>query len=239
MPKSNGNQCRNNVRGLSRNETWGRTAISATRCNMQKEVQKLIDAAGAKAVAVAYRNLGTADEWFVEPDRPFHAASTMKLGVMMEAFRQSDEGYLNLDDMLTLSNKFKSIADGSIYSLAAKDDSDPELYKQLKQPQLIEALVKRMIVKSSNLATNELIAVLGVDHVQELMVDLGAPDVKIVRGVEDDAAYKKGLNNTATAAGLCAILTKLANKEIVSPQASEQMIEILLGQEHNEGIPPV
>jgi beta-lactamase class A len=204
---------------------------------MQSEVQKLIDASGAQAVGVAYRNLGSGSEWFVEPDRPFHAASTMKIGVMMEAYRQSDEGYLNLDDMLTLANKFKSVADGSAYSLSAKDDSDPELYKEIKHPKLIEELVRRMIVKSSNLATNELLLVLGVDHAQQLMDELGAPSVKIVRGVEDSAAYKKGLNNTTTAAGLCTILSKLANKEVVSAKASEQMLEILLAQEHNEGIP--
>jgi len=190
-----------------------------------------------KCISVAYRNLDSGLEWFVQPDRVYHAASTMKIGVMMEAFRQASEGRFALSDLWTLTNRFESIADGSPYSLNSSDDSDPELYLRVGEQVSVLELIERMIRKSGNLATNEIISRVGAARVQSFMDELGAPDLVIRRGVEDYAAYAQGLNNTATARGLCEILSRLGREEVVSRTASLAMIEVLLGQEHNEGIP--
>jgi beta-lactamase class A len=94
-----------------------------------------------------------------------------------------------------------------------------------------------MIIRSSNLATNILIELTGPDNVMRTMKQLGANDIRVLRGVEDNKAYEKGLNNTTTAFDLMLLYEKMAQKTLVSADASQQMINILLDQKFNEVIP--
>jgi beta-lactamase class A len=59
----------------------------------------------------------------------------------------------------------------------------------------------------------------------------------VVRGVEDNKAYQKGLNNTVTASGLMKLFELMARGKLVSPAASDSMIDVLLHQHYNEIIP--
>jgi beta-lactamase class A len=156
---------------------------------------------------------------------------------MMELYRQAAEGCLSLDDALPVVNEFRSIADGSPYSLSAADDSDPELYALVSQSLPIRELTERMITWSSNLATNLLIERVTAEKVNEFMRRLGTRGITVRRGVEDGKAFALGLNNAATARGLAHVLRRLARGEAVSPQASEEMIGILTRQHFNDGIP--
>jgi len=108
-------------------------------------------------VAVAILDLQTGDSLFVNADESFHAASTMKVPVMIELFRQIDAGRWRLDQKVPLANQFESIVDGSTYSLNAADDSDSSAYGLVGQNVAIRDLLDRMITRSSNLATNALI----------------------------------------------------------------------------------
>jgi beta-lactamase class A len=94
-----------------------------------------------------------------------------------------------------------------------------------------------MIISSSNLAANLLIEKVGAQRVTRFMQSLGANDLLIRRGPEDNKAHALGLNNSATARSLMQILVRLARRSVVSPQASDEMIAILLQQQFNEGIP--
>lgn len=202
---------------------------------MREAIRSLVEAGGT--VAVAYENLETGEAWAILPDRVFHAASTMKVGVMIEVYRQAARGRFSLDDSLVLANDFVSIADGSRYSVGREDDADPGLHEMIGAPVPIRELTRRMVTRSGNLATNALVELVSADAVSESMRALGAPGVRILRGVEDGPAYARGMNNTTTAEGLRRILAKLARHEVVSESASEEMLEILLAQEHNEGVP--
>jgi beta-lactamase class A len=71
----------------------------------------------------------------------------------------------------------------------------------------------------------------------EFMGRLGAGSVRVLRGVEDNSAYRRGQNNTLTPRGLMQILLRLAERKVVSANASEAMIAILRGQKFAEGIP--
>lgn len=188
-------------------------------------------------VAIAYRDLANGEELFIEADVPFHAASTMKVPVMMEVFRQAEAGKLALDEPITLRNEFASIVDGSPYSLKPEDDSELNLYKHLGEKRTIRELVRPMIVESSNLATNLLVDKVSAARTTEFMNALGARGVKVLRGVEDSKAYAKGMNNEVTARGLLTLLTKLADRQVVSAKASDAMLAILRDQKFREGIP--
>ena len=138
---------------------------------------------------------------------------------------------------MLVKNEFTSIADGSSYSLSIEDDSEKDLYAHIGESFSIRELIFRMITISSNLATNLLIERVTPERTTQFMQELGTNDVIVRRGVEDNQAFRLGLNNAATARGLMQILLKLAKREVVSPQDSDEMIEILLGQKFNEMIP--
>jgi beta-lactamase class A len=101
----------------------------------------------------------------------------------------------------------------------------------------IRELLRRMITVSSNLATNLLIDLVTPVRTTEFMRELGAEGLIVRRGVEDNKAFRQGLNNTASAGGFKHILVKLAKKEILSPEDSDEMIDILTNQQFNEMIP--
>ena len=186
-------------------------------------------------VAVAIRDLASGDALAIRGDRSFHAASTMKVPVMMEVFRQAEAGAFQLDDSLTIRNTFASIVDGSTYQI--EDDSDEAIYERIGEPMAIRDLTERMITVSSNLATNMIIELATADSVQQTIERLGAERMQVLRGVEDIKAYRQGLNNTATANDLALIFEAIAEERIVSPSASEVMIDILQQQEFNDMIP--
>lgn len=187
--------------------------------------------------AVAFKDLQSSEELLILENELFHAASTMKVPLMIEVFRQASEGKFSLDDSLLVRNEFRSIVDNSTFSLDSADDSEKELYGQIGNKKKIGDLVYDMIIASSNLATNMTIELVDAKQVTNTMRTLGAKDIQVLRGVEDTKAFGKGLINSTTAYDLMVIFEKLARKEIVNHESSEAMINILLDQKFNEMIP--
>lgn len=188
-------------------------------------------------VGVAFRTLDGRAYWSYHEDNSFHAASTMKVPVMIELFHQVKEGKLRMDDAMLIHNEFRSIVDGSPYQLDPADDSETELYKAEGQTRTQEQLCELMITVSSNLATNLIIEKLGVQNIRATVHALGADGMNVLRGVEDNKAYEKGLNNTTTACGMEILMRAIADGRAVDADASRQMIAILEKQHFNEGIP--
>lgn len=188
-------------------------------------------------VAVAFRDLRTADTLYLDADSSFHAASTMKVPVMIELFRQVDAGKVTLDQPVLLTNRFASIVDGSPFSLDPADDSDSSLYRRIGKRSTIEELLTLMITRSSNLATNTLIELVGASRAQVTMRSLGATRIRVLRGVEDQKAYDRGLNNTTTARDLAIILQAIQENRAASAASCARMRDILLDQEFDTEIP--
>jgi len=167
----------------------------------------------------------------------FHAASTMKIPVMIQLFRDRDAGLLSLDDSITITNTFRSIVDSSPYLLDVTDDSDSSLYKRLGQRASIRALIELMETVSSNLATNLLITRVDAKRANATAHALGADSILVLRGVEDGKAYRAGLNNTTTARDLGLLLAAISNGTAASAASCREMLAILAKQQFNEGIP--
>jgi beta-lactamase class A len=187
--------------------------------------------------AVAFKDLSTGKELLMNDTVTFHAASTMKTPVLVEVYKQAAEGKFSLSDSLVLKNEFKSIADGSPFSLDSTDDSEKELYKHVGEKRTISFLLYQMIIVSSNLATNLIIELVDAKNVSATMQQMSAKDIHVLRGVEDGKAFASGLNNTITAHGLMILFEKMSKGETVTPAASKEMIDILLDQKFNEIIP--
>lgn len=197
----------------------------------------VLEKAKDKIIAIALYDFESGAEYLLNEEFEFHPASTIKVHVMMEVFHQAQEGLLSREDHLPILNSFTSIADGSPYSLDAKDDAEQSLYPRVGENETIGELTRLMIVRSSNLATNILLEKIGTNDVNDFIQALGIQGVIVRRGVEDNTAFRLGINNSATARGLTQTMKLIAEKRVVSTHASEKMIEILLGQEFNESIP--
>jgi beta-lactamase class A len=205
--------------------------------DLASDVDRILAKHPHQTIAVAYLDLKSGDTLYRNEKTLFHAASTMKVPVMLGIFEAVTRGELRLDQPVRVCNEFKSIFDGSTFALDPKEDSDPKLYELVGTELPLRELVRRMIVRSSNLATNNVIELIGAPRVMTLMRSIGANDVQVLRGVEDDKAYHAGMNNTTTAYDLALIFKTLTESRAVSAEASKEMLEVLLEQEFNDGIP--
>lgn len=194
-------------------------------------------ASHAGTFAVAYKDTQTGEQLLLNEREVFHAASTMKTPVMIEVFRQAAAGTFKLTDSIRIKNEFKSIVDGSPFTLHVADDSEPELYTRIGQRLPLYDVMYQMIIASSNLATNLIIEWVDAKNVTHTMRTLGAMDIEVRRGVEDSKAFAKGLNNTVTAFDLMILYDQMARGKIVDAAACEKMTAILLDQKFNEIIP--
>ena len=209
---------------------------SASETRLAARIDALIKPTGAD-VAVVFGRVDGAASLAIGADEPFHAASTMKVPVMIELFREADAGTLSLDEPLPVRNEFHSIVDGSVYQLDVGDDSDALVYKAIGTTMTLGQLCDAMITVSSNFAANLLIERLGVQNIRATVAKLGAGGMNVLRGVEDDKAYAKGLNNTTTARALFTLLQAIARGRAVSPRADAEMVAILKRQSFNNAIP--
>ena len=188
-------------------------------------------------VGVYFAEVGGGGMIAINPDSVFHAASTMKVPVMIEYFRGIDAGRIARDQSLLLGTTFKSIVDGSPYQLDAGVDSDSSVFARVGQRVPLRWLVERMIVRSSNLATNTLIEVVDAKQVDATARSLGTTFMKVRRGVEDGKAFQAGLNNQTSARDLAVLLEAIESGKAASKQSCREMIDILAAQEFNDEIP--
>lgn len=190
-----------------------------------------------EVVALAFHDLRTGRRILINERVNIHAASTMKIPVMMEVFHLVARNRIRLSDSIVVTNRFRSIVDGSEYQLTADADSDQEIYRRIGQPMTVLELVERMITISSNLATNILIERVGPENVRLLTRRLGALDIQVLRGVEDSKAFRAGLNNTTTAFDLMLLLSAIADGRKLRGVDTRQMVDILAAQKFNDAIP--
>ena len=204
---------------------------------LRGRLEARIARAPATAVGLYYRSLARPDSILIGANLRLHAASTMKIPVMIQLFRDADAGLLRLEDSLSVHATFPSLADGSPFTVGKEDDSDSTLYARIGAQASLRELLALMITRSSNLATNILIERVGAERAQRTARMLGAWSMQVLRGVEDGAAYRAGLNNTTTARDLGALLGAIAHRRAASRPACDSMVAILGRQEFNEGIP--
>ena len=191
----------------------------------------------AEVVAVYLHDLESGDSLAIDAGVVLHAASMMKVSVMIQAFRDVDASRLRLDDELTVTGSFRSVVDGSPYELRVGEDSDTTLYARLGERATVRELVELMITVSSNLATNVLIEHLGADRIQLLNHELEAHSMMLIRGVEDLKAYEAGINNRTNASDMGSLFGAIAEGRAASDSSCRQMIELLARQEFSAGIP--
>ena len=213
------------------------STLRAQGDSLRAHLEQRIAATPGAVVSVYYKSLKMGELVTIAADSSFHAASTMKVPVMIEFFRPVERGGLLEQQPVLLVNQFASIVDGSPFSVAPIDDSDSTMYLRIGTRVPARELVERMIVRSSNLATNAVIALVGAEHADSTAHALGAQHMRVLRGVEDGKAFQKGLNNTTTARDLGVLLEAIEQRRAASARSCSEMLAILGRQEFNDEIP--
>lgn len=203
---------------------------------LKRAIEAEIAESGAE-VSLAFKDLQTGETLFIKEKDMVHAASTMKVPVLIEVFKQAEDGKFRLDDPLVIHNEFRSIVDGSPFSLNKEDDSDPEIYGLIGTSLTIRELAERMITVSSNMATNILIELVRPESVMFTLDLLGVRRMRVLRGVEDSKAYEKGWNNQTDAYDLLRVMETIASGKAGSWPSCREMVLILEKQKFRGGIP--
>lgn len=212
-------------------------SVAASEVSLYRNVLKIKQEHELDNLGISFYDSETTIQWSFNADHYFHAASTMKLAVLLGVFRQVERGELSLDAAVHVRNRFTSIVNQETFMLDLTRDADPNVYGHLGKTLTVRELAYWMITLSSNLATNLLIEVMGIQTVQLALDELEIDGVRVIRGVEDQAAFAAGLNNEVTANGLLKLLRLIAEERAYSKEACDEMLKIMLDQQYRSGIP--
>jgi beta-lactamase class A len=205
---------------------------------LRTQIEKIESEAGAKAIAVALHDVETGFELHYKADRWFHAASTIKVPILLGVFAAIDRGDLLPHSRVHVRNRFLSVVENVPFRVESGRDANSAVHSAIGKMMRVDELAYHMITTSSNLATNLLLGVIGPDSVNRTLKELDVDDgIELKRGVEDELAFEKRINNMVTADGLLRILVLLSEGKAFSPALSRRMMDILHGQEFNQGIP--
>ncbi len=211
-------------------------ATAEQTAKLRRAVDEITAKAALQACAVAVHDYRTGWRFEIAGDRLFHAASTIKVVILLAALRAVDEGRAQWTDPILVRNRFLSVIDRTPYRLNSDSDGYPQLYRAIGRTAKLCELADTMITSSSNLATNLLLDFLGTDYAREVLRAAGVAGVHLRRGVEDEKAFDQGVNNEATANGLVQLFAVLRG-EFLSATSRERAIHILLEQRFNSMIP--
>ena len=155
------------------------------------------------------------------PDEKFETASTIKVYILAALFDAIGQGKASLKDMLTCEERFWIDGSGILGSL--------EVGTTLS----VKNVATLMIIVSDNIATNMLIDYLGIDNINACIQKLGCKDT-VLHNVLDFAKYHQ--LGTTTPRDYASMFVRIQNRTLVSPEASEQMWQILSQQHYNSMI---
>src|SRR6476620_6499922 len=204
---------------------------------LRSRIESIAQKSNARAVAVALLDTETGVELRYEADRWFHGASTIKIAILLAVYGEIDSGRLVPQSRLHVRKRSLSAYDGSPFRVLADRDADSEVHAAIGKTMRVSELALHMIATSSNLATNLLLDLIGLDTVQRSLDELAIDGIDIRRGVEDERAFEYGINNRVTADGLVQLLRLVAEERAFSPELSCEMLDILHAQEFRNGIP--
>ena len=183
-------------------------------------------------VDIFAKNLDTGKEYSLRGDEQTRTASTIKLAIMAETFHQVAQGKLHWDDPVELTKDKKQGGTGVLFEFSDGTKID------------LQTAVHLMIVVSDNTATNLVLDKVGTDNVNDFMDSLGLTDLKVMRkigGGLESKAYADPRNKLfglgrASPHQMVRLIEMMERGELVSKEASVEMINILKRQQYKDGI---
>ena len=176
-------------------------------------------------VGFYYKNLVTGETLSFQEDMPLQAASVIKIPILIEAFTRLEAGTIHKTDLFTIKKEDKLPSCGAL------------TYMHDGLQVTLEDLYTLMIILSDNTATNLLIKHLGMDQINGTMQKLGCKHIKLNRYLFDSEKSALGIENYISAGDIAGLLEKMYQGELVSKEASAEMLGILKNQRLNGKIP--
>ena len=198
--------------------------------------ERIMNESKAVAYAVALQDYQDGFRFAINAERRFHAASTMKVAILLAIGKAIDEERIRPDDTLHVRNRFLSAADGSPFRIDAETDGYAALHRLIGRAAKISDLAEWMIVSSSNLAANLLLDYLTVEYVRKVLRAADVNGLQLRRGVDDTKAFEQNFNNETTAHGLVELFAALRG-DFLSKTSRDRAINILLQQRFNSMLP--
>jgi beta-lactamase class A len=208
-----------------------------TEATLRDTILRIGEDARASAVAVAVYDFEHHTTWSINPARWFHAASTIKVPVLLGVYDAIEQYRFDPISRVHVRNRFISVVDGRPYRVPRSSDANAEVQAAIGRMLTVHELAEHMIVTSSNLATNLLLDLVGIEAARASLARLHVSGIDLRRGVEDESAWEAGINNRVTAAGLCETLRLVEEGKAISADASKAMLDILHQQRFRSGIP--
>jgi beta-lactamase class A len=186
---------------------------------------------------------GTPPVYARSPDRTHYAASTMKVAVLAALYRAAEAGTLDPAAAVPVVDEFDSAATGAgRFRCQREYDGDEAVWLRLGATAPLDWLADRMITRSSNLATNLVLAEIGLPAVGRAWTAAGARHSVTARGIDDSAARQAGLENLVTATDLAGLLAAIGTHRVAGAASCAAMLDILMRQQRREdlaaGLPP-
>jgi beta-lactamase class A len=201
------------------------------RDSLESRLRPLIDAHRGQ-VAIAVKHLDTGESFFHRADEVMPTASLIKFPVMIEAYHQAHEGLIDLDKPVTLKPEDKVPGSGILTNHFSAGASFP-----------LRDAIRLMIVFSDNTATNLVLDQIGIGSTAKTMEQLGYPHTKIhskvyrrETSVFPERSQRFGLGST-TASEMIRLCERLHRQELVSPKASEAMLDALKACDDTDKFP--
>lgn len=184
---------------------------------LRQKLQSQLEAVAARLDGVmGYVVLDLAGDTRIErlPDEVFATASTIKLAILYEMFKQAEEGTLRLDEPRPMP-RAQAVGGSGVLS-------------QLSAPSMpLRDYATLMIMLSDNSATNVLIDAVGMERVNSRMASLGLKKTKLRRQMMDGAAARRGDENVSTPGEIATLLGVIYRGEGLTPQHKDELIAIL------------
>jgi len=175
-------------------------------------------------VGIAVQDVATGVTTGINAGAEMPAASTIKIPVMVEVFRQLAAGNFDLNTRVTLHRSDKDWGSGDLVG-RRPGSSYP-----------VSRLLALMIDVSDNTATNMLIRLVGRPHINQEMEELGLTHTRLTDFIRSEGPHIRWALRSSPA-DMIRLLRAMAQKQLVDEWSSREMIRILTGQEHNGLLP--
>lgn len=205
-------------------------------------LDRLVTTTAPDVVSVWFGDLSGSAYYRIAEDVTHYAASTMKLPLLVAAYRRAERGELDLDAEIPVHNSFRSAAadserSGETFSLEQSDDQDDDTWDLLGGAAPLRRLVRHCIVHSGNLATNLVLEQVGLAEVAAVLAEAGCTRTRVGRGIGDFAARDAGLDNIVTATDLALVMAGVGARTLAAPATCSSVEDVLAAQEHRDMIP--
>ncbi|MBI2428220.1 MAG: serine hydrolase [Ignavibacteriales bacterium] len=178
-------------------------------------LKEIVDNSDA-VVGVAIKDLKSGEQVLINENEIFPQASSIKIHILAEVYRQAAEGKFKLSDIKQFPTPMRVGGSGILSMLGEKSVS-----------MSIRDYCILMINLSDNSATNLLIDLVGMKNVNESLVKNGAPNTKLQRVMMDYQAAKEGRENISTPKDVLTILEKLYAGTLVNKQSCDDVLAIM------------